>query len=125
MQRILSRHYIVPSFKKCGFSSIASTWGNVPLGPRDPILGITEAFKADSFSQKINLGVGAYRDDKGKPYVLECVRKAETMIPEVYKDKEYAAIDGLKEFNQASANLAYGSESSLPIENVQNNETNN
>ena len=39
----------------------ASTWANVPLGPPDAILGITEAFKADSFPEKINLGVGAYR----------------------------------------------------------------
>ena len=40
----------------------ASTWGNVPQGPPDAILGITEAFKADSFKEKINLGVGAYRE---------------------------------------------------------------
>ena len=40
----------------------ASTWANVPQGPPDAILGITEAFKADSFPEKINLGVGAYRE---------------------------------------------------------------
>lgn len=39
----------------------ASTWANVKEGPPDAILGITEAFKKDSFSEKINLGVGAYR----------------------------------------------------------------
>lgn len=39
----------------------ASTWADVPQGPPDAILGITEAFKADSFKEKINLGVGAYR----------------------------------------------------------------
>jgi aspartate aminotransferase, mitochondrial len=39
----------------------ASTWANVSQGPPDAILGITEAFKADSFKEKINLGVGAYR----------------------------------------------------------------
>ncbi len=40
----------------------ASTWAKVPQGPPDAILGITEAFKADSFKEKINLGVGAYRE---------------------------------------------------------------
>lgn len=45
------------------------------MGPPDPILGVTEAFKRDSNSKKMNLGVGAYRDDNGKPYVLDCVRK--------------------------------------------------
>jgi aspartate aminotransferase, mitochondrial len=42
----------------------ASAWANVPQGPPDAILGITEAFKADSFKEKINLGVGAYREEK-------------------------------------------------------------
>lgn len=52
-----------------------TTWNAVPLGPPDAILGITEAFKADASPSKVNLGVGAYRDDQGKPYVLECVKK--------------------------------------------------
>lgn len=56
-----------------------STWSAVPAGPPDPILGVTEAFKADKDPRKINLGVGAYRDDQGKPYVLDCVKKARTL----------------------------------------------
>lgn len=55
--------------------AISSVWSAVPLGPPDAILGITEAFKVDPAQEKINLGVGAYRDEKGKPYVLKCVRK--------------------------------------------------
>lgn len=43
------------------------------MGPPDAILGVTEAFKRDSNPKKINLGVGAYRDDNGKPYVLPTV----------------------------------------------------
>ena len=53
---------------------LVSTWSNVPAGPPDPILGVTEAFKADTDSRKINLGVGAYRDEHGKPYVLPSVK---------------------------------------------------
>lgn len=45
------------------------------MGPPDPILGVTEAFKRDTNPKKMNLGVGAYRDDQGKPFVLNCVRK--------------------------------------------------
>ena len=45
------------------------------MGPPDAILGVTEAFKKDTNSKKINLGVGAYRDDDGKPYVLPSVLK--------------------------------------------------
>ncbi|KAG6986416.1 hypothetical protein G7Y79_00095g101300 [Physcia stellaris] len=72
----------------------ASTWANVPQGPPDAILGITEAFKADSFGEKINLGVGAYRDDKGKPYVLPSVKAAEQKVLNANLDKEYAGITG-------------------------------
>lgn len=57
---------------------VCSVWANVPLGPPDAILGVTEAYKRDTNANKMNLGVGAYRDDEGKPYVLPCVRKVNT-----------------------------------------------
>ena len=47
------------------------------MGPPDAILGVTEAFKADSNPKKMNLGVGAYRDDAGKPYVLPSVKQVQ------------------------------------------------
>ncbi|CAF1647694.1 unnamed protein product [Didymodactylos carnosus] len=56
-------------------ASTNSFWSNVEMGPPDPILGVTEAFKRDSNPKKINLGVGAYRSDEGKPFVLESVKK--------------------------------------------------
>ena len=56
-------------------TSQKSIWQTIPLGPPDAILGITEAYKADTDPRKINLGVGAYRDDSGKPVVLSCVRQ--------------------------------------------------
>jgi aspartate/tyrosine/aromatic aminotransferase len=43
----------------------------------DPILGTAIAYKADTDKNKINLGIGAYRDDNGNPYVFEVVRKVE------------------------------------------------
>ena len=88
----------------------ASIWAQVQQGPPDAILGITEAFKKDSNSQKINLGVGAYRDDKGKPYVLPSVKEAEQKVVQQNMDKEYAGITGVPEFTKAAALLAYGSE---------------
>ncbi|KAK7978794.1 aspartate aminotransferase [Apiospora saccharicola] len=92
----------------------ASTWANVPQGPplTEAVTGITEAFKADSFKEKINLGVGAYRDDKGKPYVLPSVRAAEQKIVSNNLNKEYAGITGVPEFTKSAAVLAYGKDSS-------------
>lgn len=89
----------------------ASVWSNVPQGPPDAILGITEAFKKDSHPKKINLGVGAYRDDKGKPYVLPSVKEAEQQVVKANLDKEYAGITGVPDFTKAAATLAYGADS--------------
>lgn len=49
-------------------------------GPPDPILGVTEAYKRDPNPKKINLGVGAYRDDHGKPFVLSSVKKVRCAV---------------------------------------------
>lgn len=85
-----------------------SFWANVEEGPPDAILGITEAFKKDSNPNKINLGAGTYRDDNGKPYVLNCIRKADQILIDKKLDKEYAGIAGVPEFLKGSANLAFG-----------------
>lgn len=86
----------------------ASWWSNVKMGPPDPILGVTVAFRNDPSDKKLNLGVGAYRDDNGKPYVLNCVRKAEEIIFNSKLDHEYAPIGGLPEFTKVAANLLFG-----------------
>lgn len=56
-----------------------SWFSGVQMGPPDAILGVTEAFKRDTNPKKINLGVGAYRDDNGKPYVLPTVLQVTRM----------------------------------------------
>uniref|UniRef100_A0A4W4E904 Aspartate aminotransferase, mitochondrial n=1 Tax=Electrophorus electricus TaxID=8005 RepID=A0A4W4E904_ELEEL len=57
-----------------------SWWTEVQMGPPDPILGVKEASKQDSNPQKFNLGDGAYRDDKGEPYVPSCVQKVSALL---------------------------------------------
>ncbi|MCJ1334349.1 aspartate transaminase aat1 [Thelotrema lepadinum] len=112
--RIASRQAQLSAYRSIPIASssrAASTWANVAQGPPDAILGITEAFKADSFPEKINLGVGAYRDDKGKPYVLPSVRTAEKKVIDSNLDKEYAGITGVPAFTKAAAQLAYGADS--------------
>ncbi|PNX60817.1 aspartate aminotransferase, partial [Trifolium pratense] len=63
-----------------GARFMSSWFRNIQPAPKDPILGVTEAFLADQSPNKVNVGVGAYRDDNGKPVVLECVREAERRI---------------------------------------------
>jgi len=81
---------------------------SIPLAPVDPIFGTTLAYQADTSNDKINLGVGAYRTDEGKPWVLPCVRKAEEIIFKSAGNHEYLPIDGLKELLTISASLIFG-----------------
>lgn len=76
-------------------------WNDVPLAPPDKILGISEAFVKDMNPKKINLGVGAYRDGKGKPIVFPSVKKAETVLLENETNKEYTGITGSKTYQDA------------------------
>jgi aspartate aminotransferase len=47
----------------------------VPLAPEDPLFGLMAAYRADDFKEKVDLGIGAYRDDNAKPWVLPVVKK--------------------------------------------------
>ena len=73
----------------------ASIFASIELAPKDPILGVTEAFVADKNPHKVNLGVGVYCDDNGKVPLLECVRRAEAQLVAKGAPKTYLPIDGL------------------------------
>jgi len=81
-------------------------WQQVELAPPDSIFKLTANYKADTFPQKVNLGVGAYRDDDNKPWVLPVVKKAtEILLNDSSLDHEYLPITGLPEFTSAAAKL--------------------
>jgi aspartate aminotransferase len=76
--------------------------------PEDPILGLMAAFRADTYRDKVDLGVGVYRDGRGETPVLEAVRRAERSVLERQKTKTYVAAAGNPAFNQAMERLAFG-----------------
>src|SRR5712671_7423263 len=80
----------------------------VELAPRDPILGITEAFNADANAAKVNLGVGVYYDDNGKVPVLECVKRAEQLVSQEATPRTYLPIDGMPAYLRAVQALILG-----------------
>lgn len=71
----------------------------VAPAPPDPILGLTEAFKADPNPSKVNLGVGVYQDDEGRTPVLPSVKAAETAVVGIEATKAYLPIAGDPEFS--------------------------
>jgi aspartate/tyrosine/aromatic aminotransferase len=84
----------------------SSFLNHLSLAPADPILGTALAYKADKNPKKMNLGVGAYRDDNEKPFVFKVIKEVEQILAkqtmENKLDKEYLPIDGLALFNTES-----------------------
>ncbi|MCE3051511.1 Aspartate aminotransferase, cytoplasmic [Datura stramonium] len=87
-----------------------SRFEGITMAPPDPILGVSEAFKADTNELKLNLGVGAYRTEDLQPYVLNVVKKAENLMLERGENKEYLPIEGLAAFNKVTAELLFGAD---------------
>ncbi len=83
------------------------------MAPRDPILGLNEAFNADTRATKVNLGVGVYCDDSGKIPLLAAVRAAEKARLEALPSRGYQPIEGPASYNQAVQNLLFGAGSEL------------
>src|SRR3970040_2575678 len=83
----------------------------VEMAPRDPILGVTEAFNADTNPDKVNLGVGVYYDDNGKVPILDCVRRAEQQLAESPLPRNYLPIDGIPAYDPAVQELLFGKDS--------------
>ena len=86
---------------------------SIEMAPRDPILGVTEAFHADPNPRKVNLGVGVYCDDQGKVPLLECVRQAEQALADKGGPHVYLPIDGIAAYDRAVRNLVFGAESEV------------
>jgi len=94
-------------------STNSPLFANVELAPRDPILGLTEGFNADTRPNKVNLGVGVYYDDNGKIPLLAAVRSAEKTRLEAMPARGYQPIEGLALYNQSVQKLLFGADSPL------------
>jgi aspartate/tyrosine/aromatic aminotransferase len=100
------------------FSNYKSNFSDVEEAPPDAILGLTTSFKKDNFPNKVNIGVGAFRDDEGKPYVLRCVKEMERRLLKEMENKpfsndgnkEYSPQEGTNEFRKAAQRLIIGEE---------------
>jgi len=88
---------------------VAAQFSHVQQAPADPILSLSVGYKNDKHPSKVNLGVGAYRCEQGKPYVFPVVRKAEEMIvSDKSLDKEYSPIDGDQAFLKGARGVLFG-----------------
>jgi aspartate aminotransferase len=111
LAKTLTRHNNTLAARQFG------TWSTITAAPADPILGLNDAFKKETNPKKVLLGMGAYRCDKGKPFILECVKLAEERILANNMDHEYSGIQGIDSFIKKSQILAFGKDNKMVLEN--------
>ncbi|AGB81934.1 aspartate/tyrosine/aromatic aminotransferase [Serratia sp. FGI94] len=85
----------------------------IAAAPADPILGLTDIFRADARPNKINLGIGVYKDETGKTPVLTSVKKAEQYLLENETTKNYLGIEGIPAFASCTQELLFGKNSPI------------
>jgi aromatic-amino-acid transaminase len=90
-----------------------SLFSAVEMAPRDPILGLNEAFNADTRTTKVNLGVGVYCNEEGRIPLLRAVIEAETIRVAQHASRGYLPIDGIAAYDQAVQKLLFGNDSPL------------
>lgn len=90
-----------------------SFFESISFLPEDPILNLPILFSADPRQNKINLGVGSYKDAEGQSFVLNAVKKAEELLLKQHRNKEYLPIAGDRSFVQETLKLVFG-DSLLP-----------
>ncbi|MBE9609868.1 amino acid aminotransferase [Chitinilyticum piscinae] len=94
----------------------ASIFAAVEMAPRDPILGLNEAYNADTRTTKVNLGVGVYYNDEGKIPLLAAVKAAEQARLAAQPPRGYQAIEGNPAYNSGVQNLLFGAGSDIIAE---------
>lgn len=91
---------------------------NIQQLPPDPLFGLKARYTADARENKVDLGIGAYRDNSGKPWILPSVKLAENLIQNSASyNHEYLPITGLPEFTLAASKVILGEENSVNLLN--------
>ncbi|RMY03427.1 hypothetical protein D0866_15495, partial [Hortaea werneckii] len=77
----------------------------VPQAPEDLMFGLSAAYRNDTYPHKVDLGVGAYRDQAGRPWADRRLRDDPDL------NHEYQPIAGMSDYLAASQRLVFGSHS--------------
>ncbi len=88
-------------------------WKHIEAAPADAILGLTEAFKKDTSPNKVNLGVGVYKDDQGNTPILKCIKAAERKLVDTETSKGYLPISGSPAYTANVQKLLFGADSEV------------
>ncbi|MGB0491183.1 MAG: aromatic amino acid transaminase [Paracoccaceae bacterium] len=76
--------------------------------PADKILALMQVYKEDPRENKIDLGVGVYKDASGQTPIMQSIKQAEHMLWETQDTKSYVGLTGTPEFSQTMIDLVLG-----------------
>ncbi|EID0061440.1 amino acid aminotransferase [Vibrio vulnificus] len=88
-------------------------FSQLPTPALDPILSLTVAFRNDPRDQKVDLGIGVYKNNKGETPIMRAVSQAQKIVANTQTTKSYVGLAGCEEFNQSMVNLLLASTSVL------------
>ncbi|XP_034193797.1 glutamate oxaloacetate transaminase 1 [Osmia lignaria lignaria] len=93
---------------------MSSRFGGLKLGPPIEVFALQKAFVEDNYEKKVNLSIGAFRTNEGKPWVLPVVRKVEkSLAADELQNHEYLPVLGLEAFSQAATSMLLGADSPI------------
>ena len=83
-------------------------FSQLPTPQTDPILSLSTLYRADNRQDKVDLGIGVYRNNQGQTPIMKAVKTAQMQLAEEQQTKVYVGLAGCEEFNQCMVNLVLG-----------------
>ncbi len=80
-------------------------FSKLPTPTLDPILSLSVAYRNDPRPEKVDLGIGVYKNSEGETPIMQAILKAQDIVVETQKTKSYVGLAGCEEFNQSMVDL--------------------
>ncbi|MDE1315750.1 aspartate/tyrosine/aromatic aminotransferase [Vibrio aestuarianus] len=88
-------------------------FSHLPTPTLDPILSLSVAYRNDPRAEKVDLGIGAYRNSQGETPIMRSIAKAQDIVVATQTTKAYVGLAGCEEFNQSMVNLLLSGTSAM------------
>jgi len=83
-------------------------FSQLPTPQTDSILSLSTLYRADNRQDKVDLGIGVYRNNQGQTPIMQAVKTAQMQLAEEQQTKVYVGLAGCEEFNQCMVDLVLG-----------------
>ncbi|WP_264876745.1 amino acid aminotransferase [Vibrio agarivorans] len=88
-------------------------FSQLPTPTLDPILSLSVAYRNDARADKVDLGIGVYKNSQGETPIMEAIVQAQKIVAETQTTKAYVGLAGCEEFNQSMIDLLLSGTSAM------------